>query len=153
MPFFAHGRTPAGRWRLAPLARDRRGVTTIEFGLIAAALFALILVAMEAARFWFTYESLRSYTAELSRVASVCDSTLLRASLRTTSGPCSVATLRTEALRRVTGLEPGRLTQTVTVTPLANNRVRITVTTSYGFVFVVPFAPDTTITDQTVVEL
>jgi len=141
------------------LRRDHRGVTTLEFAIVALLLFTLILGAMDLARFWFTTQAVRWYTAELVRVAQVCDISLARTDLLAQTGGCTPAAVRAAALARVVGLNPANIAvpgTTFTVddlTPSPGARVRVTATVAYDFDFVVIiFGGPFRISDQTAIQ-
>jgi Flp pilus assembly protein TadG len=58
---------------MSRFACNRRGSAAIETGLCAAALVALIAGSVDAARFYFASQSLRSLTAEAARLALTDD--------------------------------------------------------------------------------
>ena len=51
--------------------RDERGSAAIEFGVVGAFFFAILLGAMEFASYWYHVEALRTYAAETMRAALV----------------------------------------------------------------------------------
>lgn len=142
------------------LRRDRRGVSTLEFAIVALLLFTLILGAIDLARFWFTTQAVRWYAAELVRVVQVCDTSLARSDLRNRTGNCAPATVRAATLARVTGLNPANIvvaetTYTVDdlIPGLPGARVEVTATVTYNFDFVVIiFGGPFQIRDQTALQ-
>lgn len=54
--------------------RRRRGATTLEFALVGGLALALLLGSMEAARFGFTQQALRSLAGEAARAAGLMGS-------------------------------------------------------------------------------
>jgi Flp pilus assembly protein TadG len=140
------------------LRGDRRGVTVLEFAIVALLLFTLILGAIDLARFWFTTQAVRWYTAELMRVVQVCDTSLTRTSLLGQTGNCAEATVRAAALQRVTGLNPANLTipgyeVENRIANLSGARVVARVRVVYDFDFVVIiFGGPFQITDETRLE-
>jgi hypothetical protein len=51
--------------------RCRKGVTALEFAMIAPVFFLLLFFTMDLARYWYTAEAVRSYTGEVLRAAII----------------------------------------------------------------------------------
>ncbi|MFC0387106.1 TadE/TadG family type IV pilus assembly protein [Muricoccus vinaceus] len=114
--------------------RCRRGATALEFALVGGLALTLLLGSMEAARFEFTQQALRSLSGEAVRVASLKGSANMNAS----RAPCAGLS------GSLTGLDFGApflsaSTLTVTMsgcrTEGAVTLVTVTVSQPFGFKF------------------
>jgi Flp pilus assembly protein TadG len=110
-------RRPASRLGLL----CRRGMVTLEFGLIAASLIIVLAGALDFARFLATRTALRAAVGEVVRAAM------------TSSSLTGCTTPETYAISKVAMLAANDLT--VCVTRGTNS---LTVTASYSFAFVIP---------------
>lgn len=123
----------------------RKGVTALEFALIAPVFFALLLGTMELARYWYTAEAVRSYTAELLRAAIVVAGADNPPQQDICNGTLSVSTPLTP------GLDQSRFQPwPPTVTCTRNSVTRtVEVSTTYNFEFVIGgLIASPTITDR-----
>jgi Flp pilus assembly protein TadG len=122
--------------RLGATLRSEKGVTALEFAMIALPLLMLLLYTMDLARYWYTTEALRSYTAEVMRAALITTGSDNPPTVNT----CTASVANTAAV--TPGLDPSRLVVQVACT--RNNSAQgyvvsrtVNVTTRYRFDFAV----------------
>lgn len=118
---------------LRRVLRDRRGVTALEFGIVASMFFMLLLGGMEIGRYYFTWHSFRTAVAEAARAAQVEDPPLSGC----LTGNALPAAVRNRLAIRTTGLQICFTRSVVT------SVTTVDVTGTYGFTFMVPYFGNT----------
>lgn len=137
----AAGADPRGRpglWRRlrAALRRlGRKGIASVEFGVVTGLASTMILGSAEAAKYFMTVESVRAASAEAVRIA------MLRGSTNVNGGvsPCQGMVGRVSGLNsRVRFLDPNRLTATMFGCVTNNGTSRVNISVSYQYTFTIP---------------
>ncbi len=116
--------------------RCRRGVTALEFALIAPLLFVLLFFTMDLARYWYTAEAVRTYAAEVLRAAVVTAGADNPPVVNACATPMAVSTPITP------GLDPSSMQLTVRCSRNTSTQGyvvsrTVSVTASYTFHFAV----------------
>jgi Flp pilus assembly protein TadG len=130
------------------LARDKRGVTAVEFAFVGMIFIMLMLGTVEISRYYVTAQSLRTLTAEAARAGLL----QVNANFYNNVGsPCSVslsAATKAALLQRVPLLQLSNVSTTQADWVLADCSApkRVTANLSYTFTFLVRFLPSGTIT-------
>jgi Flp pilus assembly protein TadG len=128
--------------------RCRRGATTLEFALVGGLALTLLLGSMEAARFLFTQQALRSLAGEAARVASLrgaANMNALRVPCHGLSGPLSGVD------HTAPFLTPATLSVTMSGCVTQGAVTLVTVTVSQPFTFtVLMFAPTNLVMSESV---
>lgn len=116
---------------LGRLSGARRGITSVEFALIATVLLPLLLGAAEAGRYMVTQEALRSAAAEAARLV------MLRGGANISGGnaPCTgMSGSLSGAATRVPFLQAASLSATMSGCATATSGISsVSVTVSYPF--------------------
>jgi len=123
--------------------RCRRGATALEFALVGGLALTLLLGGIEAARFMFTQQALRSLAGEAARVASLrgaANMNALRAPCTGLSGPLTGMDLGAPFLT------PSTLTITMSGCTTQGAVTLVTVTISQPFDFKVSLLSPTSLT-------
>ncbi len=115
--------------------RSRRGASALEFAVAGGLACTIIIAALEAARFQFTLQALRSLAGEAARVVSLRGAANMNAS----RAPCTglsgaVAGLDLSA----PFLTPAQLTVTMSGCATQGAVTQVVVTVSQPFAFVAP---------------
>lgn len=120
--------------RLRRAIADRRGVSALEFAIIAGPLFLLMVSGMELARYSATVNSLRGVVGDMARAATLRGG----ANLTANRAACTNITPANLTAGVSTGLvDPSRLTVTVDscVTNGAATTVTLTARYQHSFLF------------------
>lgn len=112
------------------LRQDRRGVTSLEFGIVAVLLLSLIIASMDLGRYYIITTSLRALVQEAARsTLAICSTSVVNCTAQVTVGSVS---------QIVPFLDTSKLEDySVTFTGGTSTLV-VTATASYSFV---PFTP------------
>ena len=117
--------------------RNRRGVTSLEFALVAFLLLMLLLGASEAARYMMTVQSLRSVSGEAVRLVALRGGANINAGNTACSG---LSGTLSGAGARVAFLDAASLRTTMMgCTTDTNGVTTVTVTVSYPFTYQVTY--------------
>ena len=114
--------------------RDRRGMSTVEFGLVAPVLIVATLGTVDFGRAMWTSSTLKQVASEAGRYAAI------RGAEKPT--PATETDVVNYAKNKAAGLNAEELIVTVTWSPNNTSGSRVTVTVGYDFDFVsVGFLP------------
>lgn len=112
------------------LFNDRRGVTSLEFGIVALLLLSLIIGCMDLGRYYIVTTSLRTLVQEAARrTLAACP---------TYSATCASGVTPASVSSIVPFLDTSKLDEFTVLLTGGTAVIRITVTASYSFV---PFTP------------
>jgi Flp pilus assembly protein TadG len=117
-------------WRL-----DRRGITSLEFALVAVVFFLLLFGAMDLSRYFLTWHGLNTLASEAARAWMVNNGSTYSCGHPTSGRAATVA-------GSAPFLDPSQLTLCVTVNQTTSSGVvtstSVNVTASYPFSFMIP---------------
>jgi Flp pilus assembly protein TadG len=134
---------------LRPVGNDARGAVAVEFAMVGFTFFALLLGAVDVARYQISVQSLHDISAEAARVALLyaANTSATNAQNGTTTPPLMSGAALKLAVTSPTNLTPFLAPASLTVTSVsslsAGGVPTITVTASYPFKFLALLLPYT----------
>lgn len=130
--------SPSASSRLQRLRADRRGVAALEFGLIGAVFFTLMLGGIEVGRYFATQQALHNLMGEALRQWQVAIGNTSGVNPASISGICS--SLPTPSLSTVPLLRVANVSFTGRSCSMAAGIITVTVTINYPYSFYGPLA-------------
>ena len=120
---------------LARALRGRRGIASVEFGVVTSLASTLILGTAETAKYFMTVESVRAATAEAVRIAMLRGGANVNASVT----PCQGMTGSVSGLTtRIRFLDSNRLTSNMYGCSTTNGTSKVNVSLTYQYTFTIP---------------